>query len=244
MKHGTVGSVMTADVVRATYGTPFKEVARLLAEHGVSGLPVLDDDEKVIGVISASDLLVRQAGRPGPTAPRRFRLRLPARGVRRRAARARARTAGQLMSAPPVTVHAEASVAEAARTMARHTVQRLPVVDEEHRLVGIVTRPDLLRVFLRPDREIRSEVIGEVLGRSPRPVARTVAVAVHDGVVTLEGRVERRSEAEIAVRLARRIDGVVDVVDHLAYRFDDARLPPAAGERTAHAVTGPVPRER
>ncbi|MCX5001657.1 CBS domain-containing protein [Streptomyces sp. NBC_00638] len=236
MRHDKVGTVMTTDVVRAPYGTPFKEVARLLAGHRISGLPVVDDDEKVIGVVSESDLLARQAETPDPYAPkRRFRLVRPTRGARRQAAKARARTAGALMSVPPVTVHAEDSIAEAARTMAQNRVERLPVVDEEDRLVGIVTRRDLLQVFLRPDRQIRSEVLDEVLVRSLSLTPQTVTVSVHEGVVILDGRLERRSEAEIAVAMTRRIDGVVGVVDKLTYRFDDAHLRPA--EPAVHGVT-------
>ncbi|MFD9460328.1 CBS domain-containing protein [Streptomyces sp. NPDC060027] len=246
MKHDKVGTVMTTDVVRAPYGAPFKKVARLLAGHRISGLPVVDDDEKVIGVVSESDLLARQAETPDPAsdpyaAKRRFRLVRPTRGARRQAAKARARTAGALMSVPPVTVHAEDTIAEAARTMAQNRVERLPVVDEEDRLVGIVTRRDLLQVFLRPDREIRSEVLDEVLVRSLSLTPQTVTVSVHEGVVTLDGHVERRSEAEIAVAMTRRIDGVVGVVDQLTCRFDGAHPRPA--EPAVHGVTEDWPRK-
>ena len=151
MKHNKVGTVMTSDVVRAEYGTPFKEMARLLADHRISGLPVVDEDEKVIGVISETDLMARQAASLDPCEPkRRFRLADLTHSARRQAAKAQDRTAGQLMSEPPVTVHADDTIIEAARTMAQRRVERLPVVDEEERLVGIVTRRDLLQVFLRP----------------------------------------------------------------------------------------------
>lgn len=167
MKHNKIGSVMTSDVVRAAYDTPFKGVARLLADHRISGLPVVDEDDKVLGVVSETDLVMRQAVTPEPYGAKpRFRPAGLTRGARRQAAKAKARTAGQLMTAPPVTVHADDTIAEAARTMAQRRVERLPVLDEEDRLVGIVTRRDLLQVFLRPDQEIHDEVVQEVLGRS------------------------------------------------------------------------------
>ncbi|GAA3494690.1 CBS domain-containing protein [Streptomyces prasinosporus] len=225
MRHDKVGSVMTTDVVRAEYGTPFKEVARLLAAHRISGLPVVDEDDKVIGVISETDLIARQAAAPDPYEPRRRRT-FPGltRGARRQAAKADARTAGRLMTEPPVTAHADDSVVEAARTMARHQVERLPVLDEADRLVGIVTRRDLLRVFLRPDREIRAEVIEDVLVGTLWLAPRSIDVSVAQGVVTLTGQMERRSETEIALSMTRRVGGVVGVVDRLTHRLDDARL--------------------
>ncbi|TPQ17742.1 CBS domain-containing protein [Streptomyces sporangiiformans] len=237
MKHNNVGSVMTVDVVRAEYGTPFKEVVRLLADHRISGLPVVDDDGKVIGVISETDLMLRQADTPDPFEPkRRFRFVGLTRSGRRRAAKAHARTAGRLMTQPPVTAHADDIIVEAARTMAQRCVERLPVVDEEDRLVGIVTRRDLLQVFLRPDKEIRQEVIEEVLVGSLWLAPRTVDVSVVEGVVTLAGHMERKSETEIAVSMTRQIDGVVAVVDRLTYRLDDSRLP--ADEPALHGVAG------
>ncbi|PZH20814.1 hypothetical protein C1I97_01175 [Streptomyces sp. NTH33] len=224
MQHDKIGSVMTDEVVRAEYGTPFKEVARLLADHRISGLPVVDDDEHVIGVISETDLITRQAQAADRREPGRHLRALLTKTARRRAARTKARTAGQLMTEPPVTVHADDTIVAAARTMAERHVERLPVIDEEDRLVGIVTRRDLLRVFLRPDAEIRGEVVREVLVRTLGLAPHSVAVSVAEGVVTLEGRMERRSDTEIAVSMTRQIDGVVDVVGKLSYRLDDSRI--------------------
>lgn len=236
MRHDKIGSVMTTDVVRAEYGTPFKEVARLLATHEISGLPVVDEDDKVIGVLSETDLMMHQAATPDPYgSERRARLAALTPGARRRAAKGRARTAGRLMTAPPVTVHADDTIVQAARTMARRHVERLPVLDEEDRLVGIVTRRDLLQVFLRPDQEIRDEVIEEVLVRALWQPPRGIDVSVTEGVVTLTGHMERKSETEIAVSMTRRIDGVVDVVAHLTYRLDDARQ---RAEEQAQAMHG------
>ncbi|MER5573946.1 CBS domain-containing protein [Streptomyces massasporeus] len=236
MKHDKVGSLMTMDVVRAEYGTPAEDVARLLADHRIGGLPVVDQDDQVIGVVSASDLTAHE---PAGSDPRRSLSRFgfpelsPA--VRRRTAQASARTAGELMSAPPVTAHAEDTIVEAARTMARRGVNRLPVLDEEDRLVGVVTRRDLLRVFLRPDAEIREEVIEEVLVRVLWLMPRSIDVVAADGVVTLAGRLENRSEAEIAVAMTRQIDGVVAVVGELTWRLDDTRQ--RSDEQVLHGVT-------
>ncbi|MFB8248944.1 CBS domain-containing protein [Streptomyces sp. NPDC055952] len=232
MKHSKVGALMTAEVVRAEPGTSFKEVARRLARHGISGLPVVDDDEKVLGVVSRTDVLLSQAEVAGPYGAAGGRRRLPGAGARRSGARAR--TAGQLMSTPAVTVRSDATVVEAARIMARHDVARLPVVDDEERLVGIVSRRDLLQVFMRPDAEIRDAIRHEVLGRALWLPADAVDVDVREGVVTLSGRLERRVESTAAVEMCRHLDGVVAVVDHLTHRFDDSRSSP--GEPARHVI--------
>ncbi|MER5479677.1 CBS domain-containing protein [Streptomyces sp. NPDC002734] len=228
MKQTKVGAVMTTDVVRARKDTPFKEVARLLAEHRISGLPVVDDEDHVVGVVSETDLMVHQAQSPDGWEPPAPKLRLPSMTptARRHAAKGRARTAGGLMTASPVTVHAEDSVVQAARTMVQRHVDRLPVIDEEDRLVGIVTRHDLLRVFLRTDEGLREEVLREVLGRGLWLSPQSVEVSVSQGVVTLRGVTERRSEAEAAVSMTRKIAGVVAVVDELGHRTDDTRITP------------------
>ncbi|XUL91715.1 CBS domain-containing protein [Streptomyces galilaeus] len=236
MKHNKVGSVMTTEVVRATSGTPFKEVARLLGEHRISGLPVVDDDDKVVGVVSETDLMAHQSETPDPyETKKRFRFADLTRSAKVRAAKATARTAGRLMTAPPVTVHAEDTIVEAARTMAQHRVERLPVLDEEDRLVGIVTRRDVLQVFLRPDADIHDEVVEEVLVRALWQAPSTIDVSVAEGVVTLSGHMERKSETEIALSMTRQVDGVVAVVDQLTYRQDDAHIQPE--EQTYHGVT-------
>ncbi|WP_406723819.1 CBS domain-containing protein [Streptomyces sp. GD-15H] len=237
MKATRVGAVMTTDVVTAAYGTPFKELVRTLGNHCISGLPVIDDD-KVIGVMSETDLMLHQArtSEPGGTAGAwKDRLRKLSRRVRREAAKSRARTAGDVMSAPAVTVRADATVTEAARLMTEHGIERLPVVDEEDRLVGIVTRRDVLRVFLRTDEDIEHDVRKEVLGNTLWLAPQAVTVTVQDGVVTLTGRLERRSDASVAVGVTGRLDGVVAVVDQLSYRIDDTRMRPA-GQAAVHGV--------
>ncbi|MDI9883357.1 CBS domain-containing protein [Streptomyces sp. HNM0645] len=225
MKTSKVGEVMTPDVIQACQETPLKDVAQLLARHRISGLPVVDADDKVLGMISATDLVRRQASQARPAQGIRSWLPALRRKARVAAAKARAMTAGQLMSTPAITVHPEQRVADAARVMERHRIERLPVVDEEDRLIGIATRRDLLRVFLRTDEEIRQEIIGEVLTHAMRLPPHTVVVSVHDGTATLEGRLERRSDIPVAVQLSWRVDGVVGVMNGLTFRVDDTHPP-------------------
>lgn len=235
MKTAKVGEVMTSEVVQAHRETPFKDVAQLLARHRISGVPVVDADDKVLGVISETDLVHRQAAKAERDREGRFRLPALRRKARVAAAKARAMTAGQLMSTPAITVHPEQRVADAARVMERHHIERLPVVDEEDRLIGIATRRDLLRVFLRTDEEIREEIIDEVLTRAMCLPPHTVIVSVHDGTATLEGRLERRSDIPVAVQLTWRVDGVVGVMNSLTFHYDDTRAPEThPSRRIAH----------
>ncbi|MFK0253909.1 CBS domain-containing protein [Streptomyces sp. NPDC090445] len=201
-----VADLMTDEVVSVTPGTAFKDIAKLLAQYDISGVPVLDDEDRVVGVVSQTDVLAHAA--PDPHAPRQDR------------DRARPPTAGGIMTAPAVTVHAEATAADAARLMTRRGIERLPVVDVEDRLVGIVTRRDLLRMFLRPDAEVRRrvrDVLGYVLGGA----ADDVDVRVVDGIVTLDGSVPLRSRLDVLLGLVERLDGVVAVAVHVTARTDD-----------------------
>ena len=134
-----VGEVMTREVVEAHRGTPFKELVRLLNRHGISGLPVVDHDDKVVGVISETDLIRRQAARSADGWARRPRIPWRGRSTRRADAVAGATTAAELMTTPAITVHPEQRIGDAARLMERHGVERLPVVDEADRLIGIAT---------------------------------------------------------------------------------------------------------
>jgi CBS domain-containing protein len=138
--------------------------------------------------------------------------------------RATGDTVGQVMTFGAITIGPEAGLAEAARRMTEHDVKRLPVVDEHGALLGIVSRSDLMKAFLRTDEEIREDVLGEVLAHQLWVDPTTVEVAVKDGIVTLAGTVDQRSVAESAERLVRRLDGVVDVVCELQHRIDDGGL--------------------
>ncbi|MCZ7462026.1 CBS domain-containing protein [Streptomyces sp. WMMC940] len=221
MKHSKVGSLMVGEVVSVVPSTPFKEVAKQLAEHDISGLPVLDEDDRVVGVVSETDLLARQAAAGSGAGPAVHASWYGAGGLP--GGDRDAPTAGRLMSTPAVTVHAEDTIAEAARTMLRRGVERMPVVDEEDRLVGIVTRRDLLQVFLRPDPEIRLQVVEEVLVGALGLAPDAIDVHVVDGRVTLEGRLEAAGQIPVLVKLTEQMDGVVAVSQHLAAPSDGSR---------------------
>ncbi|MFI2035148.1 CBS domain-containing protein [Streptomyces bottropensis] len=223
MKIHTVGDVMTDEVVQAHRETPFKDVVRLLDAHRISGMPVVDHDDKVVGVVSGTDLVRGQAARADGRLDRRHRLPRLRRPGHRAAAGVLATTAGELMSTPAITVHPEQPVPEAARVMERHGIERLPVVDEEDRLIGIATRRDLLRVFLRTDEDIRRQVTDEILVAAPGLPPDAVVVSVRDGLVTLEGCLEHRTDIAHAVRSAWQADGVVGVFSSLTFRLDDDR---------------------
>jgi CBS domain-containing protein len=215
-----VRDVMTNPVVAVRERATYKKIVDALAEYGVSAVPVLDDDDRVVGVVSEADLMPKMefAGDdPGARLLERFR---------RRSARAKAAgdTAGELMSHPAITARPEASIVEVARLMEAERVKRLPVVGDSGRLAGIVTRRDLLRVYLRPDAVIRDDVLAEVLGKALGIGPPDVSVEVADGVVTLAGSVDRRETGQLAVRLTRTVPGVVDVADRMTYRSDPVEL--------------------
>jgi CBS-domain-containing membrane protein len=226
----TVATVMTRKVVSVQPTTPYKELVRLMAEHGVSALPVVDvtDAEgRLAGIVSEADLLLKTEHRghephalTQPSSPE---------------ARARGRTAAALMSAPVITVHPEATLTEAARLMYQHGVKRLPVVDADGRLVGIVSRADLLKAFLRSDESIRHELQTQIL--EPIGVAGSVRASAEEGLVTLEGEVESRLLAHLLARLVQGVDGVVGVNSQLTYRrndLDPEDLPRLLGTQAAH----------
>jgi CBS domain-containing protein len=222
MSRQKVWNVMSTDVGTVREGTPFKDVVRTLARHGVSAVPVVDADNRVLGMVSEADLLIKQ----GTQEIDLSRSLLAWWRGRHNLRRATATTAAQLMTRPAITVDADAPVAGAARILTEHNVKRLPVVGVDGRLVGIVSRKDLLAVFLRKDEDIRDEIIERVfergIGVTVNPT--TVTVDVHDGEVTLTGQLDLKSHLSLVEDMTRHIDGVVDVTVSMSYRTDDIAL--------------------
>ena len=210
----TVREVMTTRVIWVRKQASFREMAATLREHRVSAFPVLDEGGKVVGVVSEADLLTKQAldggedGMPGMIT-----------GLLRRKEQEKARgiTASDLMTSPPVTVRPEDTVEHAARLMYTRRVKRLPVVDAAGRLVGIISRADVLSVFDRPDSEIRAEITNDVLRDEFLIDPKGFKVTVKDGVVTVQGRPGNAVVGHEVVRRVRHVQGVVAVRDRLSY---------------------------
>ncbi|MFD6066096.1 CBS domain-containing protein [Amycolatopsis lurida] len=212
-KRRRVREVMRGQVLTVRPETPFKAITVLLSSWGVSGVPVVDEEGRVVGVVSQRDLLEREIRHR----LLRFRPRL-----RRKVEGSRA---DELMTAPAITVTQDAGVDEAIRCMEVHRVHRLPVLDDDAKLVGIVGRSELLRGFLRSDADLREEVRTEVVKRAMAIDPDTLSVSVHNGVVSVSGQVERTGMIPVIVALIRRLDGVVDVREHLTAEMDDSHLP-------------------
>lgn len=229
-----VSDVMATSVVTVDRATSYKEIARLLAEHRISGMPVLKMGREVAGVVTEADLLTAEA----KTARR---LRSAGRlGLPQRTRRHPAFTAGELMSAPAITVGPNVTIHAAGRLMSTHRVRLMPVVDDHNRLIGVVSRRDLLAVFLRPDADIAADVrqvLEEILLAEPAEAD----VTVRDGIVTLTGTLDPKTGEHgdlipVAIRLMWDVDGVVDIIDHLGQPGSPAALRP-------HSLKGLTGRE-
>jgi CBS domain-containing protein len=215
----TVEDVMTRDVVCAHEGTPYKQLVGLLATRRVSAVPVVDGRRHVLGVVSEADLLLKQEkpARPG------IRL-LSTRRRRRERAKAMATVAAALMSQPAITISTQATLTEAARRLHAAGVKRLPVVDAVGRLVGIISRVDLLKMFLRSDEALHREIVEDIILGDLLMGPNRFDVHVEDGVVVLQGRCERRSLIPTVVRAVADVEGVVRVENRLGYDVDDLAL--------------------
>ncbi|MHA7961734.1 CBS domain-containing protein [Streptomyces sp. L500] len=215
----TVGDVMTQTVVAVSRTALYKEIVKTLADWKVSAMPVLEGEGRVVGVVSEADLLPKEE----------FKGRDPSRFEQLRRiddlVKAGAATAEDLMSTPAITIHANATMAEAARVMARKGVKHLPVVDAEGMLTGIVSRSDLLKVYLRDDEDIAREVRDEVLARLFRNRKPTVEAHVAEGVVTLSGSLDDAALVPLVARLVRAVEGVVNVELQLTAPTTKHRIP-------------------
>jgi CBS-domain-containing membrane protein len=216
-----VRDVMTRDVVSVLRETPFKELVRLLRENSVSALPVLDSRRRVLGVVSEADLLLKEAQHDRRLGLRQALLRPDEAG------KVGALVAEDLMSAPPVTIGPDETLAAAARLLGRRAVKRLPVVDSGGRLVGIVSRRDLLTVFLRDDAALAADVAAALAREMGDAAAARLTVTVTEGIAAIGGTLADSSRIPLVARTVRGVDGVVDVAFALdsAPRGSSAPLP-------------------
>lgn len=214
-----IEDVMTREPKAVSEGTSLKDVARVLAESGISGLPVTDDSGFVVGVVSEADIIGKEAGAEHG---RSLLGRLLHGGEQ---PKLDARTAGEAMTAPALTIAADREVAEAARTMTERSVNRLPVVDEDGKLVGIVTRADLVRAFLRSDAEIERELREDVVAHKLWIDPSNLQITVENGEVALRGKVDSKADAELLEYFATRVPGVVSVHSTLRWEMDEPKLP-------------------
>ena len=215
----TVRDVMSTHVIAARQSASFKEMAAMLRNQRVSAFPVIDDDNKVIGVVSETDLLAKEALEG--TVPRtlqsmtRQRVQSQVNGV----------TAADLMTKPAVTIGPDEPVAHAARLMYNQRVKRLPVISDDGVLIGIVTRSDVLSVYSRPDAEIQHAVIQDLILGTYRFNPDRFTVTVKDGIVTIEGTPETTPAGHDIIGAVRHMEGVVAVRDRLSYPSDTPNGP-------------------
>lgn len=213
-----VEDVMTTDVATVTPSTPLKDVAQILVERDISGVPVVDADGSVLGVVSEADLLAKERAEPPTRGGPLAWLVDPIEIIERR--KLGARVAGEVMTSPAVTIPPYRNLATAAGVMLDNRVNRLPVI-RDGKLVGIVTRADLVRAFARSDAEVLREIREDVLGRQMLLDDYAVDVAVDAGDVVLSGVMGRRSQVELIPRLVARVAGVVGIENKLSWREDD-----------------------
>lgn len=210
--------VMTANVVTVTPDDTLKEAARRMINFGVSGLPVVDEEDHVIGIITEADFLEAEANR-GRDRNRRL---LDALFHRPEAVRS-AETVGEAMTRHPVVIEADAPLVVAAREMAERGVKRLPVIDDDGVLMGIISRADIVSTFVRPDDVIEDEIREDVIRRILLLGDDDIDVTVTEGVVNLSGEVPTKTDARLVEELSARLEGVVRVESELTWQIDDTK---------------------
>jgi CBS domain-containing protein len=221
-----VRDVMCHDVLVVAPETPLKDVAQLLIDRRVSGVPVVDAQGTVLGVVSETDFLIKEQGSDAVAHRPMSRLLGDSADTRRMLAKVSATTAAQAMTSPAVTIEPLAPISRAAALMTSRKVNRLPVM-EDGRLVGIVTRADLVRSYVRSDEELRNTISHDVLHQLLWLDPASFTVLVHDGVASISGHVERRSTAEMIERSVAMVPGIVNVRASVTWRFEDRELVPA-----------------
>lgn len=214
-----IEELMTRDPVAVGPDTPLKDVATILLEHRISGVPVIGERLEVLGVVSEADIVAKEAG---PESHDRRMIAWLLGGRELDEQKLAARTAAEAMTSPAVTIAVGRTIPEAARLMTNDGIKRLPVVDDEGALIGIVTRTDLVRAFARTDREIEREIRDTVL-RTLWIEEPGLNLRVEQGEVRLSGKIQRRADAELLETFAARVPGIVAVHSTLRWAWDDTQ---------------------
>jgi CBS domain-containing protein len=222
----TVVDVMTVNVITVRESATFHDMALLLKQHAVSALPVIGAEDSLVGIVSEADLLLKETAPSEPS-----RLWPESRQHRSERTKAEAACAADVMTRVVITVTQRTSLAGAARLMHEHGVKRLPVVDGDGMLVGIVSRRDLLSAFTRSDEDIRHDIVDGIMPGWLGIAPENMTVAVKAGIVNLCGTLARRSDIEAVEHVVAHLDGVVRVDAELAYEFDDRHVTPAREAR-------------
>lgn len=211
--------LMTTDVVTIHPDQTIKDAARMMVNERVSGLPVVDDSGKLIGIVTEADFLEREVDKEGPSGGLLGAVFGPSER------HPDAVTVREVMSANVITVASDATLAEAARVMAGNSVKRLPIVDADGKVLGVLSRADIVAAFARPDEliddEIREDITKRILFIDPD----TLDISVTDGIVALGGELPTKTDARILEELCRRLEGVVSVDSSLSWKVDDTKLP-------------------
>lgn len=226
-----VSEIMSTNVVTVKPDMTLKAAARAMVSGRISGLPVVDDDDHLVGILTEADFIHHESDRG-----EEGRAGLLGTLVGLRQKEAEFTTVAEAMTEKVVTVSPDESHTSVARLMEKHRIKRLPVVDDDGRVVGIVSRLDVMAAFTRPDGAIANELRTDIVNRLLMLDPETISIDVTEGLVTLRGSVPSRTDAEVVEGLAKRLDGVVGVESHLEYDFDDTRT---GGDSLSYRVRRP-----
>jgi CBS domain-containing protein len=216
-RHRTVADVMTKRVHVASPMTPFKLMVRLIEENRISAIPIVDQRGFAVGLVSEGDMLLKERMDELETSTDLLHLRRH----QKERAKAEGLTAADVMTSPAITIRTDGRLVDAARLMHERKVRQLVVIDDRGKIAGIVSRSDVLQVFMRTDEDLREEIVDGIIPALMFTSDDPIGVNVRYSVVTLDGRMDRKSDVEILGRLARAVDGVVGVINTMTYRWDD-----------------------
>jgi CBS-domain-containing membrane protein len=217
---------MSTTVITATAETTLPELVDEMVRHGISGVPIVDSDGRLAGIVSEADLMTK----PAYGGTHRHHLAVIGdllRGHDRHwMSKSEAMTAGEIMTRKVVTARPRESVRNAARRMVETGVKRLPVVDDHDVLVGVISRTDVLTSMHRSDKELQTVIAATLRDPARLPEMAYIDVSVADGVVTLRGTVRFPMDLPVLSSIVWRFPGVVDVQNEATAREPDPQPGP------------------